>query len=135
LADVRRARAGRFAALATLLALTGCYAPGVGPRAHGFYSVSPPVMLALSAYYADHDRYPKTLDELVPRYLPRVPTQWDAGTRTLIGWSSLRKSPAFKYERLLARGYVLRFEYAGPGFNVCTYSPTEPSKWDCGGYY
>ena len=31
------------------------------------------IVTACQSYYADNSRYPKTLDELVPRYLPAIP--------------------------------------------------------------
>lgn len=119
----------------TLLALAGCDPPGVGARAHGFYEASPPVIRALSAYYADRGHYPERLDELVPRYLPRLPSRRDAGMYTLFDLRGDRETPAFKDEPRPSNSYELRFEYAGPGFNYCTYAPTMPTRWHCGGYY
>lgn len=31
------------------------------------------IVAGIEAYYSDHHRYPGTLDELVPRYLPTIP--------------------------------------------------------------
>lgn len=43
-----------------------------------------PVISAVSRYHSEHGHYPKTLDELVPTYLPSIP---HAGFTLLVGTS------------------------------------------------
>jgi hypothetical protein len=105
-----------------LVSLMGCNLlfgppPGQGPKAKQGYAASVPVIRALATYYADHQRYPATLEELAPAYLPGTP----AAEQTPLRYS------------LTERSYELEFKYTGPGMNICTYTPEY--GWRCTGYY
>ncbi|MCC6169261.1 MAG: hypothetical protein IT329_18720 [Caldilineaceae bacterium] len=92
--------------------------PGEGRKAERGYAAAAPVIDALAAYQAEHQRYPATLDELIPSYLPAIPQP--------------EEMPPLSYTRT-DQGYQLAFQYVGPGMNRCTYTPAE--EWDCMGYY
>ena len=107
-----------LAALALLVA--GCEKPGEGAKADEGYSAARPIIASLNTYHEGAGRYPQGLEALVPVYLAEVP-----------------KGPngqSFEY-RWVAPGtsYSLSFRYAGPGMNVCTYTPE--TAWRCYGYY
>ena len=81
-------------------------------------AISPaPIIAALERHAAEQGGYPETLAALVPAYLEAVPTA-DAIDLTY---------------RHTEASYELEFHYAGPGMNVCTYTPE--GGWDCYGYY
>ena len=110
--------------MACVAASSACYAPGQGPVARSGYKICTPAIEALAAYHAEHSRYPVGLEELVPRYLSRVPSQKADSRLMSIGY---KLHPADSYE--------LEFRYVGPGMNYCRYSPTFAAQWKCGGYY
>lgn len=91
--------------------------PGVGPQAERGYQACAPVIAALDRYQAENGAYPEALTDLVPAYLPEVPQP--AGLEL----DYQAKAPA----------YELIFRYAGPGMNICGYTPS--AGWDCYGYY
>ncbi|MBL8063226.1 MAG: hypothetical protein JNK32_09425 [Anaerolineales bacterium] len=92
--------------------------PGVGEKAEKGYAASEPVIAALEEYQADKAAYPETLAELVPDYLPAVPTKTDE-----LDFSYSKNGESFSFS----------FHYRGPGLNTCTYTPEE--KWNCSGAY
>ncbi len=91
--------------------------PGQGPTAERGYQTCAPIIAALERHAAERGGYPETLAALVPAYLEAVPTA-DAIDLTY---------------RHTEASYELEFHYAGPGMNVCTYTPE--AGWDCYGYY
>ena len=105
-----------------VVVLAACPPPGQGPAARNGYNACGPAIGALAAYHAEHGTYPVRLEDLVPRYLMRVPTK--DGSRL----------ESIRYELKSSEGYFLQFRYVGPGMNYCDYSPTS-AKWKCGGYY
>jgi hypothetical protein len=92
--------------------------PGEGAAAERGYAAAAPVIAALEVYHAERQAYPKTLEELVPGYLPAIPQP--------------AEMPPLRYEST-GPSYELMFEYVGPGMNRCRYSPE--SEWQCMGYY
>lgn len=108
-----------------LLALAACNLstateepPGVGEKAERGYSVCRPIVDALEQFRAENDAYPETLAELVPKYLPEVPTEVNDQPINYI------KS---------AESFSLSFHYIGPGMNTCRYTPED--QWKCSGAY
>ena len=92
--------------------------PGIGPTADAGYRACAPLIEALAAYQTRQGGYPEALAGLVPDFLAEVPPP-----------------PAhieIDYHRT-GTSYQLQFRYAGPGMNICTYTPE--AGWDCHGYY
>ena len=92
--------------------------PGVGERAEKGYAASEPVIAALEMYHAEHGSYPEKLADLVPAYLPAIPTKTD--------------ELDFSYFST-GDNYSFSFHYLGPGMNTCKYTPED--KWKCSGAY
>lgn len=93
--------------------------PGSGESAEKGYALNEPVIAALEQYRADHSSYPEKLAELIPDYLPEVPTKTD------------ELDFSFSSD---GANYRLSFHYRGPGMNTCTYTPEE-KDWKCSGAY
>jgi len=92
--------------------------PGEGQKAEAGYKACAPIIDALESYKVEHNSYPETLDALVPGFLPDL----------------LVKPEGFVFDyRYKGASYELVFRYAGPGMNICTYTPE--TGWDCIGYY
>jgi hypothetical protein len=91
--------------------------PGVGPAAERGYQACAPIIDALARYQADHGQYPAELAALAPGYVPTLPG---------VDGLDIHYQPQ-------GTGYRLEFRYAGPGMNVCVYTPDQ--GWDCYGYY
>jgi hypothetical protein len=102
------------------LALAACEKPGEGAKAEAGYRHCGLIIAALARYHAQADRYPATLDELVPTYLDKLPAA-PAGIELAYGATQS------------GAGFDLTFKYAGPGMNICTYTPRD--AWRCHGYY
>lgn len=92
--------------------------PGVGEKAERGYAALEPAIKALEQYQADKGTYPESLEELVPDYLPSVPTEVN--------------DESILYTKM-GESYSLAFHYVGPGMNTCTYTPE--NKWQCSGAY
>ena len=105
----------RFALPIGLAFFFGCATPGHGEKAEHGYATLQPVIEALKRYKSDNGRYPNDLNELVPKYLSSFPREIDG--------FPMEYSPA----------YNLHFDYTGPGYNHCDYSPN--IYWTCGGSY
>lgn len=107
------------------LALSACLpAPGHGAKAVRGYRRAAPVIEALKAFRQDSAKYPTTLTELVPQYL------FSAAL-------SIPDDPQEHYPldyHLNGPGYILQFQYIGPGENNCRYSSTEKT-WECSGLF
>jgi hypothetical protein len=120
-----------FLSLVTLLTIAFCAGtgyflsknvfgppPGEGPKAETGYKALAPIIEALERYKANHNSYPEKLDTLVPDYLPDLSVE--------------PEDFQFTYQ-IEDQSYKLRFNYVGPGMNICTYKPE--TGWDCFGYY
>jgi len=120
----------RFSCVAVIsVALSGCNpfsalscSPNGCPKAEDGKGRLQPVIDALAAYSTAEGEYPDSVDVLTPSYLAELPRKPDWGPDA---WWSYRRSE---------HGYSLRFDYGGPGFNSCFYSPTS-SSWNCYGRY
>lgn len=64
-------------AIATLLTLASCgaYPPGSDPDGEQLKAQAMPVLEALSIYMHQNVHPPKSLDDLVPHYLPSIPKE------------------------------------------------------------
>jgi hypothetical protein len=116
-----------FTALAVLVGLViyflaqmFCPAPGNDDRARSAMLDAKPVIAALNRYHQEKKSYPKSLSELIPKYLSES------------DYSAIVEKE-FMY---MARGgdYELTYRYVGPGINACTYRP-ESGEWKCHGHY
>lgn len=92
--------------------------PGEGAKAENGYQVCAPIIKALGEYYMAEGKYPQLLASLNPDYMIDVPGEVN-------GFPIL-------YQRQ-QESYSLEFRYAGPGMNICTYTPE--NDWHCYGYY
>jgi len=92
--------------------------PGEGPKAETGYKSLAPIIDALESYKSEHNSYPEKLGALVPDFLPDLSVEPEGFL--------------FDY-RIKGASYELVFRYAGPGMNICTYTPE--AGWDCYGYY
>ncbi len=105
--------------LAVLLA-AACEKPGEGAKAEAWYAAARPIIASLNSYHQDVGRYPQELSALVPVYLTEVPKGPDG--------------QPFEYKWIApGTSYSLTFRYAGPGMNICAYTPE--TAWRCYGYY
>lgn len=116
--------AAALGSILLLCLLASCPKPGEGGQATRCYRRAEPLIAALTAYRAQHARYPDTLATLVPEFLSAE--DLPAAGQPLDGCT-------FDYQRT-DDGYQLRFRYTGPGMNVCTYTPAT-GRWSCYGYF
>jgi hypothetical protein len=67
----------KFAVIAVLLALAGCavYPPGEDPGGKKLQAAATPVLEAIHKYMSENARLPKTLNDLVPKYLKQLPDE------------------------------------------------------------
>lgn len=102
--------------------LSGCATMGQASRQAdaGFESMAP-IVLCLERFHKDNQRYPNSLTELIPDYIPRVPKKVD-------GLPVIYK-PQDKNEN-----FTLSFQFRDPKLNYCTYSSMKKS-WDCQAYF
>lgn len=98
-----------------------CHPMKCKPAVAGF-EIYAPIIDALEKYHLDKNVYPASLDSLVPEYLSIKPQP-----------NTEEREPSMVEYEKKDDEYQLRFEYYGPGINICTYSPS--AKWDCYGYY
>jgi len=113
----------QFLFIITILFLTACKLftvepPGVGEKSERGYAACAPMIKALEQYRADKGEYPKTLTELVPKYISEVPTEVN---NEPISYTKTDES------------FSLSFHYVGPGTNTCTFTPKD--KWHCSGAF
>lgn len=114
------------AALLTQLLLTGCPAPGEGPKAAKWYQRAEPVLGAIERFKKEQGSYPESLSALPADYLPQKSTDDE------------RPSMTYGFRYVLRDGeFELTFGYGGPGINRCTYHSAirEEKRWRCSGYY
>ena len=102
--------------LSICLIFLGCHLygppPAKGPKAEKFYEEAAPIISALELYKNERGSYPESLDDLIPKYIPEMPSR------------------NFFYV-IEKDTYILAFKYEGPGVNSCAYSPGK--GWDCTG--
>ncbi len=64
--------------LGLALALGGCslmWGPGDDPRGKAYLSQVGTISLAIGRFHDEQGHYPKTLDELVPNYIAKIPDE------------------------------------------------------------
>ena len=64
-----------FVALSLLLSACAPYAPGEDKKGLQMQGIGVQVLVALRTYMDDNAREPQTLQQLVPKYLPAIPTE------------------------------------------------------------
>lgn len=109
-----------LALLAVSAAGASCHAPEQGAATASGYRACEPIISALADYHAAQGKYPARLEELVPRYLERVPGPVDIPLLSSI-----------EYEALGVDNYHLEFRYGG--VNYCGYRPGPDAGWACSG--
>ncbi len=121
-----------ISAILSLLCLTSCFGPppGKGPRAAAGFHAAAPIIGALERFRQDRGRYPKALEELVPRYV-HDSAAFDLRRGREHPYPDLVRG--FDYRRE-AGAYTLMFAYSGPGMNRCWYD-SRSGKWESTGYY
>jgi hypothetical protein len=67
----------KYTVIAVLLALSGCavYPPGEDPNGKKLQDEATPVLEAIHTYMADNARVPKSLNDLVPKYIKQIPDE------------------------------------------------------------
>jgi hypothetical protein len=107
--------------LILVLLLSGCVGgppPGEGEKAERGYEQAQPIIVALEQWHTKNGIYPQSLEVLVPAYFNTLPVP--------------NKNYGYTY-RQSNKSYELRFNYTGPGMNICSYSPLK--RWECIGYF
>ncbi len=63
--------------IAVLLALCACamYPPGEDPNGQKLQAAATPVMQAIQKFMAENSALPRTLNDLVPKYIKRLPPE------------------------------------------------------------
>jgi len=110
-----------------IVLIAGCATPGKGQKAESGYALLEPVIRALDKFYEKNGAYPEKLQELVPKYVSKVPESFD-------DWPIVyfRETPrSAEVTSVKYPGYLLSFKYTGPGMNQCFFRPGE--QWDCSG--
>lgn len=103
-----------------LTILTSCFfeEPAKTSKAkQGFATLSPTIQ-SLTKYYKTTNKYPDSLDSLVPNYLSSIPQEFD--------------DIPIQYQKK-DDSYILKFSYQKPGINHCVYTPK--TDWNCSGYF
>lgn len=98
----------------------GSEKPGEGKLAESGKTLGNNVVKALEKYHDDNKDFPMSLQNLVPKYLDKLPQDKD-----------LKFNYSYKN---VEKSYVLEFEYSGSGMGIyeCDYTP-ETKKWICTG--
>jgi len=67
----------KYFVIAVLLALCGCamYPPGEDPNGQKLQDAATPVLEAIHTYVTDNMRMPKSLNDLVPKYIKQLPAE------------------------------------------------------------
>jgi hypothetical protein len=104
------------------LFLNSCFIGDTGKRQLG-RAVAAPVLAAIDQYHATVGGYPDSLPQLVPAYL--------TAARLHPPEERLLNGP-LRYTRD-STGFILAFNYLGPGANSCDIS--QSGYWSCGGFY
>jgi len=125
------------------LCLLGCGTEaGKGRHASAGYRAAAPVIASLEKYHEAHGRYPASLIELVPKYLPNTNALLiSGGIEPTLSPRSNTEDDSFKSRPFdsfwytpQSDSYILIFRFAGPGMNQCTYD-SKTKKWSAQGHY
>jgi hypothetical protein len=112
-----------LAMLSLSMLLSGCDAPGEGPRAEQARGIANGVVQRIDVYYQAHGRYPTELSEIDPNLEGE-----ELGTPENPVRIFYRSSSPERYE--------IDFKYFGPGSNTCgRTSELGPDDWSCVGAY
>ena len=100
--------------------LTSCFfeEPANTSKAKQGFAILAPTIQSLTEYYRVTNKYPDSLDSLVPNYLNSIPQEFD-------------NIPIHYQKR--DKSYILKFSYQKPGINHCIYTPK--TDWNCHGYF
>lgn len=93
--------------------------PGEGDLAKKGYENAKPIIESLEKYKQEKGDYPKTLIEITPQYLDKLPLD--------------ESNQSYKYQyKPDTKTYVLSFNYDAPGLGICDcdYYP-EKKQWFC----
>jgi hypothetical protein len=81
-------------------------------KAEKFYEEAALIVSALELYKNERGSYPASIDDLIPKYILKMPN--------------------LKFYYVTENDtYIFVFKYEGPGVNSCKYSPGK--GWDCTG--
>jgi len=108
-------------AVSCLCLVGACTPPGEGDKALAGFRASATLIQALGEYHAKHGTYPDQLEQLAPEVL-----------------SAAQLKPPPRVERYTyarkTSGFVLTFNYQGPGTNDCSFDSAKRA-WDCAGRF
>lgn len=126
LMECRQGEYMRRAQIILALSTSACWGspPGKGEAAERGYARAAPIIAALDSYHDQRGKYPTSLEELAPQFIPSVTAVQRPAAQSGYPWEYSRDS----------LGYALTFRYTGPGMNHCRYRP-DTRAWACGGYF
>lgn len=106
--------------LLTLLTLTSCstYAPGEDQKGLDLQNVAQQVLVAVRTYMDDNSRPPRTLKDLVPRYLKALPDE-----------------PLINYDLKNSRLDFMYQQEGKTGSQVACHAVIGETDWVCTGVY
>lgn len=106
--------------VALLALLSGCstYAPGEDKKGIALQSVGAQVLTAVRTYMDDNARPPRTLQDLVPKYLPAIPEE-----------------PRIRYDLKAMRLDFLYTQDDKAGAQVACDAAIGETQWVCTGVY
>jgi hypothetical protein len=67
----------KYLVIAVLLVLAACavYPPGEDPNGQKLQAAATPVLEAIHTYMSDNSRMPRSLNDLVPKYIKQLPDE------------------------------------------------------------
>ncbi len=106
--------------LLMLLTLASCatYAPGEDKKGLELQSVAQQVLMAVNAYMDDNSRPPRTLQDLVPKYLKALPDE-----------------PLIHYDLKNSRLDFMYQQEGKTGSQVACHAAIGETQWVCTGVY
>ena len=107
-----------LAAIAVLLSSCSTYAPGDDPKGIQLQSVASQVLTAVRTYMDENARPPRTLKDLVPKYLPAIPDE-----------------PLINYDPKGMRLDFLYTQEGKTGSQVACHAVIGETDWICTGIY
>lgn len=110
----------RLYCLLAILALSGCstYAPGEDQKGLELQNVAQEVLMAIQTYMDDNSRPPRTLQDLVPKYLKSLPTE-----------------PLIHYDLKNSRLDFMYQQEGKTGSQVACHAVIGETDWVCTGVY
>ncbi|MDE2091491.1 MAG: hypothetical protein KGJ08_06300 [Gammaproteobacteria bacterium] len=94
---------GKHLVIAVLLALCACaiYPPGEDPNGQKLQAAAMPVLEAIHTYMTENMRLPKNLNDLVPKYIKRLPDE------PQLTYDLPHNAVTFKYIQSLSKNSVV----------------------------